>query len=87
MNWDEREASDRFYGKLACALCVGGAVVGAILWMFGKALTYDMRIWSFLFFDTAQVTAIVVGCHARREYLGKVSAITAGILLIISFAV
>lgn len=73
------------YGKLALALCLGGTVLAILIGLAARALGYDARMWAYLLFAAFQIATIVIGWRFRREHLGLASAITASLLLVLSF--
>jgi membrane protein implicated in regulation of membrane protease activity len=85
MNTPIQNANASNYGKLALALCLGGTVLAVLIGLVARALGYDARMWAYLLFAAFQVAAIVIGWRFRREHLGRASAITASILLVLSF--
>jgi hypothetical protein len=74
------------YGKLALGLCLGGTVLAILIGLVARALGYDAGMWAYWVFVAFQIAAIIIGWRFRREPLGPASAITASILLVVSFA-
>ena len=72
-------------GKLALAICLGGTVLTVLIGLAARMLGYDASMWAYLLFAAFQIAAIVIGYRARHEPLGGASAITASILLALSF--
>jgi hypothetical protein len=72
-------------GKLALALCLGGAALAVLIGLTASALGYDAGMWAYLLFVAFQVTAIVIGWRSRNEHLARAGAITASTLLVLSF--
>ncbi len=85
MNTPIQDTNNSNYGKLALALCLGGTVLAVLIGLAARLLGYDARMWAYLLFASFQVAAIVIGWRFRWEYLGRASAITASILLVLSF--
>jgi hypothetical protein len=86
MNTPIQNTEESNCGKLALTLCLGGTVLAILIGLTARALGYDARIWAYLLFAAFQVAAIVLGWCFRREPLGRASAITAAIILVLSFS-
>ncbi|MSU85706.1 MAG: hypothetical protein EXS21_11450 [Pedosphaera sp.] len=69
-------------GKLALAICLCGTVLAVGIALSKRFLGGDALTGAFILFVVFQVTALILGIIARREPLGRASAIAAGILLI-----
>ena len=69
-------------GKLALAICLGGTVLTVAIALAKRFLGDDALTWAGVLFVAFQLAALVLGIVARREPLGRASAITAGILLL-----
>jgi len=85
MNTPIQQRDSSQYGRLAFALCLGGTVLALIIGFVARTLGYDARRWAYLLFAAFQIAAIVIGWRFRREQLGRASAITAFMLLVLSF--
>ena len=84
MNPSTQNAQESCHGKLALALCLGGATLALLIGLGARAMGYDVRTWAFALFAAFQIAAIVIGWSYRHEPLGRASAITASILLLLS---
>ncbi len=72
-------------GRLALAICLGGVVLAVLIGLAARLFGYDACMWAYLVFASFQIAAIVIGYRARRDPLGRASAITASILFVLSF--
>lgn len=86
MNTSIRPANGSHHGRLALALCLGGTLLAIVIGLVARLLGYDARTWAYLLFAAFQIAAIVIGWRFRSEHLGRPSAVTASILLVLSFA-
>ncbi len=86
MNTSIQPTNESHYGRLALALCLGGTLLAIVIGLVARLLGYDARMWAYLVFAAFQIAAIIIGWRFRREHLGRASAITASILLVLSFA-
>lgn len=85
MNTSLKKTNESHYGRLALALCLGGTVLAIVIGLVARLLGFDAGMWAYLLFAAFQIAAIIIGWRFRREHLGGASAITASILLVVSF--
>lgn len=85
MNGIRPERDGAFVGRLALGLCLGGILLSILFGITAQAFDYDARALAYLLFVAFQIGAIVVGYRGRQVFLAKASAISASILLVLSF--
>jgi high-affinity Fe2+/Pb2+ permease len=78
------EQDEAKLGKLALTLSLGGVVGAVAIGMFARWVGQNADQASFLIFAAFQIAAIVLGLVSRRTPLGRASAITATIMLLIT---